>query len=81
MNHLITLVAWCAALATVLWQRALRPALAQLFPNFNDLFPPAPVPEIETHESHASVVAPAPRRRSRRSATPKTAVHPAGGFA
>lgn len=81
MTHLITFAAWTCALATVLWQRALRPALVQAFPNFDELMPaavaPAAAPTYETHESHPSSSAPraadtprrqgrsAPRRRAR----------------
>lgn len=79
MNRLITLAAWTAVLATICWQRLLRPGLQQAFPNFDELFPPAAAPVampcIETHESHPSCNTPAPaqapRRRPRRSPATK----------
>ena len=85
MNRLITIAAWACALATVGWQRLLRPALQLAFSNFDELFPaaaaPALVPSCETHESHASLVTPQPAPASRRRGRPKTTAHAATGRA
>lgn len=48
MNRLLIAAAWCAALATALWQRLLAPALAAAFPGSLSLF------LSESHETRPS---------------------------
>jgi hypothetical protein len=73
MHTLITAAAWIAALATVLWQRLLRPLLQLALPELASLLSDGPTTitsRLESHGSQTLVVAapapqPAPRRRGR----------------
>lgn len=83
-NTLITIAAWTAAIAIVLWQRLLWPGLKSFFPGIEDFFSPAqqqsaipsltPAPALETVVIEHSKPA-RPQRSSR-----KSAHHMAGGL-
>jgi len=78
MSRLITIAAWIAAIATVLWQRALKPYLQDAFPEFFAELAAAPLaaapaapltPEPAAAVVPASEPAPTPRRTRNRRAS------------
>ena len=68
MSRLITIAAWIAAIATVLWQRALKPLILHYFPElFGELAPQPVDPALEPLAALISVSEPAPTPRRTRS--------------
>lgn len=47
-NTLITIAAWTAAIAIVLWQRFLWPGLKNFFPGIEDFFSPVRTNAVQT---------------------------------
>jgi hypothetical protein len=75
-NTLITIAAWTAAIAIVLWQRLLWPGLQELFPGIEDLVrtnavqpEPEPAPEPVAEPDTFVIERSKPSRPQRRSAT------------
>lgn len=75
-NTLITIAAWTAAIAIVLWQRFIWPGLKNFLPGIEDFFSPvrtnavqdepkAPVAPVETYVIEVAD-APAPKRTTRK---------------